>query len=186
MTTTTTPLTILGLSGSLRAASYNTALLRAAGQLLPPDARFVLHDLSDVPLYNPDHAKSPAVERLEQAILTADALLIASPEYNYGMTGVLKNAIDAASRPAYASVFAGKPVALIGATGSLVGTARAQAQLKNVMLGMLAEVFPWPEVLVSSASTRFTDGELTDEKTREVLATMLAAFVTWIRRSRPA
>ncbi|MGF1469099.1 MAG: NADPH-dependent FMN reductase [Sandaracinaceae bacterium] len=179
------PLEILGLAGSLRRASANRALLRAASSLLPDGARLQIAEIGDLPLYNTDlTADGPVaeVERLEARIDAADAVLIATPEYNYGVPGVLKNALDWASRPAYQSVFAGKPVAIIGASGSAVGTARAQGQLKQVLLGMVAEPFPYPEVLVSRAGQRFQDGELADGDTEERLRTMLEAFVAWVRR----
>lgn len=176
---------ILGLSGSLRAASFNTGLLRAAGDLLPDGAELIVHDYSDVPLFNADlmaesGAPEPA-ERLKQAIGGADAVLIATPEYNYGIPGPLKNAIDWASRPAYRSVFAGKPVAIFGASPGATGTARAQGQLKQVLLGMVAEVFPYPEVLVGSASSRLEGDTITDEQTRELVQKFLGAFVDWAR-----
>jgi len=179
-------LRILAISGSLRAASRNTALLRAAAGLVPDGVELALNDISEIPLYNDDAPPSEAVAALDAAIRDADGVLIATPEYNYGIPGVLKNAIDQASRPAYRSAFAHKPVAIVGAAGSTVGTARAQAHLKTVMLGMLAEVFPYPEFLLTRAHQRFdAEGRLTDEKTREILAALLEGFAEFIRRRAP-
>ncbi len=182
-----TPLTILGIAGSLRRASFNRALLEAARELMPPGVVFEVAEIGDLPLYDADLAeggKPPPVARLEEQIAQADAVLIATPEYNYGIPGVLKNALDWASRPAFRSVFAGKPVAIVGASGGAVGTARAQGQLKQVLLGMVAEVFPYPEVLVARAQERFEEGKLTDEPTREAVRQILGAFVTYLRRRR--
>ncbi len=176
---------LLGISGSLRAASYNTALLEAARAVLAQTGvELEIARIDDLPLYNSDLGDVAAAERLKQQIAACDGLLIATPEYNYGIPGPLKNAIDWASRPAYHSAFRGKPVGLMGATGSLVGTARAQAHLKQVMLGMLAHPFPWAELLVSKASTRFVGGELVDEETRALLGQYLEAFVLFVERMR--
>ena len=110
-------------------------------------------------------------------------MLIATPEYNFGPPGPLKNAIDWASRPAYRSVFRDKPVGVIGASGSVVGTARAQGQLKQVLLGMASQVFPYPELLVGNAAQRFDErGQLTDDETRQRLTAYLRDFVAWVRR----
>lgn len=177
-------LRILGLSGSLRRGSLNTRLLRSASRLTPPGVGLDVYDYAEVPLFNSDlmvdGALPPAVVSLNDAIRGANAVLIATPEYNYGIPGPLKNALDWASRPAYQSVFAGKPTAILGASPGVVGTARAQGQLKQVLLGMVAEVFPYPEVLVGSASARFDDeGSIVDEATVELLTRFVAAFVQW-------
>lgn len=174
---------IVGISGSLRKGSYNTALLRAAAELVPAGTTLTIASLRDIPLYDADldvEGGPPPVQELKRAVAECDGLLLATPEYNYGVSGVLKNAIDWVSRPAYKSVLAGKPVALIGASPGATGTARAHGQLKQVMLGTLSEVFPHPEVLVGGAKGRFSDGELTDEGTRKILSGMLEAFVAWI------
>ena len=128
---------ILGISGSLRERSYNTALLRAAAELVPPDAEIELFDLAAIPLYNDDveSAGDPApVAELRAAVAEADALLLATPEYNRGTSGVLKNAIDWLSRPALASVLRWKPVAIMGASSGRGGTRRAQQQVRDALL----------------------------------------------------
>jgi chromate reductase len=158
---------ILGISGSLRERSYNTALLRAAAELAPPDAEVELFDLAAIPLYNDDveAAGDPAaVVDLRAAVAEADALLLATPEYNRGTSGVLKNAIDWLSRPALASVLRWKPVAIMGASSGRGGTRRAQQQVRDALLFPGAVVLEEPEVAVPMAWERFDpDLRLTDE-----------------------
>jgi len=176
---------LIGISGSLRRGSLNTALLEAASELVRDDATLTPVSIADVPLYNADldvDGGPEVVRQLKARIETADGLLIATPEYNYSVPGVLKNAIDWISRPAFKSVLVGKPVAIIGASPGSVGTARAQAELRNVLYGTLAEVFPHPEVLVGQARERFTDGRLADEATRKLLEQMLERYVAWLKR----
>jgi chromate reductase len=179
---------LLAIPGSLRRASFNRALLVAAGELVPEGSTLAIEDLREIPLYDgdlDDDAHRPAsVQALKQRITQADAVLIATPEYNYGIPGVLKNAIDWASRPGYRSPFRDKPVAIVSASPSAVGGARAQGQLKQVLLGMAAEVFPYPEFLVGGAHGKLVDGRLTDESTRTHLRDMLAALVRWVERQR--
>ena len=149
---------ILGISGSLRERSYNTALLRAAAELAPPDAEIELFDLVAIPLYNDDveSAGDPApVAELRAAVAEADALLLATPEYNRGTSGVLKNAIDWLSRPALASVLRWKPVAIMGASSGRGGTRRAQQQVRDALLFPGAIVLEQPEVAVPIAWERF-------------------------------
>ena len=172
---------LLALSGSLRAASSNTALLATLAELAPTGVTVTLHPIGDLPLYNDDlsgDALAP-VERLKAAIAAAHGLVIATPEYNYGIPGPLKNALDWASRPGYRSVFVGKPTGIIGASGGGSGAIRAQGQLKQVMLGMLAQVFPWPEVAVTHAGGKIADGRVTDASTREHLERFVTAFAAW-------
>jgi chromate reductase len=171
---------ILALSGSLRGASTNTALLHAAAQLAPDGVEFVFHDYRDVPLYNGDDPVHPAVTALREAITAADAVLIATPEFNHGLPGVLKNALDHASRPAYQSPFRDKPVGVLSASASFVGGARAQQVMKIVLLGMAARVFPWPELLVGGAHAKFMDGELVDETTRGFLKAYVDGFAGFV------
>ncbi|MEM7448110.1 MAG: NAD(P)H-dependent oxidoreductase [Myxococcota bacterium] len=182
----TTEKTILALSGSLRAKSFNRAALQACAELTPRGFQIEIASIGALPLYNSDLDSEDGlrpVEQFRKAITEADAVLIATPEYNYGIPGVLKNALDWASRPAYASPFQLKPVAILGATQSSVGTARAQGHLKNVLLGMVAALFPYPEVLIASAHKRFDKNlVLTDEDTRNVLSRMLFAYSKWIDR----
>ena len=176
---------LVGISGSLREGSVNTALLRAAAELVPDGAALEVVSIADVPLYNGDldvDGGPESVQTLKARIEKADGLVIATPEYNYGVPGVLKNAIDWVSRPAFKSVLVGKPVAIMGASPGPAGTARAQPELRNVLYGTLAEVFPQREVLVGQAGQRFRDGRLEDEATRKVVADMLDRFVARIRQ----
>jgi len=172
---------ILGIAGSLRQGSYNRALLRAARELLPEGAELVEHDLRDLPLYDGDveAAGDPqAVVAFKDAIRAADALLIATPEYNRGVPGVLKNAIDWASRPPLASPLARKPVAIMGASTGLGGTARAQEQLRAALEFPGALVLEEPHVRVPEAFLRFDEsGELADDGARAELGDLLDALV---------
>jgi chromate reductase, NAD(P)H dehydrogenase (quinone) len=180
------PLSVLGLAGSLRAGSYNRTLLEAAGEVAPSGLRLVVHDLADLPLYNGDldteDLRPEPVVRLKAAVAEADALLIATPEYNHGVPGVLHNALDWASRPARRSPLAGKPVGVMGASSGVVGTARAQEQLKLLLLSTLALPLPYPGVLVGRAAEKFEGGRLTDEPTRAFLAEYLRQLEAWARR----
>jgi chromate reductase, NAD(P)H dehydrogenase (quinone) len=173
---------LLGIAGSHREGSYNRGLLRAARELAPEGVELVEFDVSGLPFYDGDleAAGDPEpVTELKEAIRDADALVIATPEYNRGLPGVLKNAIDWASRPALASPLAGKPVALMGASTGLGGTARAQQQLRDALEFPGAIVLQQPEVLVSEAYLRFDEhGELVDEPTREEIAALLAELTT--------
>ena len=180
------PLTILGIAGSLRRGSYNRGLIRAAIQLAPAGTEVVSHDLGDLPLYNADveaQGDPQPVARLKRAIAAADALLIATPEYNHCVPGVLKNAIDWASRPARNSVLTGKSVAIIGASTGGGGTARAQAHLRDGLAYTNGLVLPLPEVLVSSAAAKFdAESNLTDAGTRDEVRDLLKALAAWVRR----
>jgi len=180
---------ILGISGSLREGSYNTALLRAAAELLPPGVEIEEFDLSPIPLYNGDVEATgdPApAAALRAAVREADALLLATPEYNRGTSGVLKNAIDWLSRPALASVLRWKPVAVIGASSGRGGTRRAQQQVREALIFPGAVVLEEPEVAVPLAWERFDPaGELTDERMREALAELIEALVETAEARRP-
>jgi chromate reductase, NAD(P)H dehydrogenase (quinone) len=172
---------ILGIAGSLRESSYNRALLRAARELLPEGVELVEHDLRDLPFYDGDveAAGDPdSVVAFKEAIREADALLIATPEYNRGVPGVLKNAIDWASRPPLGSPLTGKPVAIMGASTGRGGTARAQEQLRSALEFSRANVLEQPEVLVPEAFMRFDEqGELVDGGVRAELAELLDTLV---------
>jgi len=172
---------ILGIAGSLREGSYNRSLLRAARELLPAGVELVEHDIATLPFYDGDveAAGDPeAVVRFKQAIRDADALLIATPEYNRGVPGVLKNAIDWASRPPLGSPLTGKPVALVGASTSRGGTARAQEQLRAALEFSRADVLEQPEVFVPEAFMRFDErGELADSGIRAELAELIDTLV---------
>ncbi|HLG92534.1 MAG TPA: NADPH-dependent FMN reductase [Acidimicrobiales bacterium] len=181
---------ILGISGSLRKGSYNTALLRVAQRLVPDGVELRIYDgLGEVPLYNEDvraQGEPEPVQRLRRAILEADAVLIATPEYNWSVPGVLQNAIDWVSRPAGQSAFRGKPVAIMGASTSVAGTLRAQLQLRQVLRSVDAFTVPKPEVIVTQASNRFdAEGNLTDETARELIVTLLKSLVAWAHRLNP-
>ena len=180
-----TRLEVLALSGSLRKASFNTALAQAARELAPGNMDIRLRTLEDIPVYNDDVRAEgyPApVQALREEIAGADAVLIATPEYNYSIPGVLKNAIDWASRPPD-QPFEGKPVAIMGASPGRIGTARAQYHLRQCFVFLDSRVMNRPEVMVGGAHQHFDDdGRLTDESTREHVTKMLAAFDAWIRR----
>ncbi|MGH1347682.1 MAG: NADPH-dependent FMN reductase [Nannocystales bacterium] len=175
---------IATIAGSLRKASINRGLLSACRDVAPEGVTFQALSIGELPHYDGDLAAAGdpgPVAVFKAAIAAADGLLIATPEYNYSVPGVLKNALDWASRPAYRSVFAGKKTAMLGASYSVVGTARAQAHLKGIMLGMAAPVFAYPEVLVGAAKEKFdAAGNLTDPSTCEHLAGFVAAFATWV------
>lgn len=179
---TNSTITILGIAGSLRAASFNKAALRAAGQLLPSGVRLIEADISELPLYNEDlraNGFPPAVERFRQQILEADAILFATPEYNYSIPGVLKNAIDWASRPPE-QPFAGKPAAIMGASPGAIGTARAQYHLRQVGVFLDLKFINKPEVMIGTAMERFdAQGNLTHEPTREFIGKMLVELRDW-------
>lgn len=180
------PLTFLGIAGSLRSGSFNRGLIRAAVELAPPGVRVLPFDLIDLPLFNADveaEGDPEPVARFKAAIAGADGLLVATPEYNHCVPGVLKNAIDWASRPAQASVLSGRPVALMGATTGRGGTARAQAQLRDGLTYTNGYVLPLPEVLVPLAEAKFdAQSNLTDLDTRTQVVDLLKAFAAWTRR----
>lgn len=179
-------LRVAGFAGSLRAASYNRALLRAAQELAPDELEIEILEIGGIPVFNADveaEGDPPAVAAFKRAVGPADGLLIATPEYNLGVPGVTKNVIDWASRPPRGSVLDGKPVALMGATPGMGGTARGQSQLRQAFVFTNSYAMPQPEVLVRRASELFdSDGRLTDEGTREHLVKFLTAFAAWIRR----
>jgi chromate reductase len=174
---------ILGISGSLRRASFNTVLLHAAQELLPAGVTLAIHDLHGLPLFDQDVEEQgdPApVATLKDAVAQADALLLACPEYNGGITGVLKNAIDWISRPGIArssAPLAGKRACIVGASPGATGTVRAQDQLRLVLRRAGAVVEPQGEVLVFQAHTKIADDRLADERTRELLARHLQNFL---------
>lgn len=180
------PLRVLGFAGSLRQASYNRALLRAARELAPEGMEIEIFDIAGIPLYNEDveSAGTPAaVEEFRAAIRAADAILVAVPEYNHGVPGVLKNAIDWASRPPRQSALAGKPAALLGASPGQTGTARAQTQLRASFVFTDTPALPQPEVLVFRAHEKFdAEGRLTDEATRVWVGKLLEALRDWATR----
>jgi chromate reductase len=188
MTRSQGPLTFLGIAGSLRRGSYNRGLIRAAVEVAPEGTTVVPFDLSDLPMFNADieaEGDPAAVAAFKRAISAADALLIATPEYNHCVPGLLKNAIGWASRPARRSVLTGKPVAIMGATPGSGGTARAQAHLRDGLAYTNGYVLPVPEVLVPLAAAKFdAEGNLTDAETREAVRDLLVSLAAWTRRLR--
>ncbi|HLX34966.1 MAG TPA: NADPH-dependent FMN reductase [Candidatus Limnocylindrales bacterium] len=181
-------LTVLGIAGSLRRASFNRGLIRSAVELVPPGVRIVSHPLDELPMFNADIealGDPGGVRAFKQAIASADALLIATPEYNRCVPGVLKNAIDWASRPARQSVLTNKPIAIMGATTGGGGTARAQAHLRDGLGYTNGLVLPQPEVLVPFAASRFDgDGNLHDAETEDAISELLVALAAWVRQLR--
>ena len=177
---------LLGISGSLRKNSFNTALLRAAQELAPAGMSIGAADISTLPLYNEDVREKgyPApVQVLRDQIKAADAVLIATPEYNYSIPGVLKNAIDWASRPPE-QPFDGKIVGIVGASPGRLGTARAQYHLRQCFVFLNAAVLNRPEVMVGGAAQVFKDGKLVDAPTRQFVADLLAALAVAVGRQR--
>lgn len=181
-------LRVVGIAGSLRQASYNRALLCAAQQLAPASLRIHIEALDDVPIFNADlDGPSPpeGVARLRHAVHRADALLLVTPEYNHGVPGVMKNAIDWLSQPLRQSVLDGKPTALMGASTGFAGTARGQAQLRQAFVLTNTPAMLRPEVLVGRAQDKFDGtGRLTDEGTRLFVASFLEQFAAWIRQQQ--
>lgn len=181
-----TDVRILGVAGSLRRGSLNRALLGAAIKLAPAGLTIDAFDLADVPLYNGDveAAGDPAgVIAFKSAIRAADAVLFVTPEYNHGVPGVMKNAVDWASRPARDAALNGKPVGIIGASPGQVGTARGQSQLRQAFEFTNSFCMPQPEILVFRATEKFdANGDLTDAKTAEFLGKYLEALRVWTLR----
>jgi chromate reductase, NAD(P)H dehydrogenase (quinone) len=177
------PIRVLGLSGSLRQASYNTALLRAAQDLAPEGTTIEIYDLSSIPMYNDDVRLAgypDEVARFRDAIRDADAVLIATPEYNRSVPGVLKNAIDWASRRPD-QPFAGKPLAIVGASNGALGAAFANHHLRQIFVFMDARMVNGPEVMVGGARDKFdAAGNLVDEATRSFVADHLAKLTTLV------
>ncbi len=176
------PTKILGISGSLRKKSYNTALLQAAAEILPPGMSLESYDLAPLPMYNPDFEKPfpDPVTDFRSRIAAADAILFATPEYNSSISPSLKNAIDWASRPPNKPLDR-KPVAIMGVTTGNFGTVRAQLQLRQILTHVGALPLAKPEVLVARAEQVFdTEGRLVDESARGFLRDLLVALGKWI------
>jgi chromate reductase len=181
-----TELRILGVAGSLRKASYNRALLRAAQELAPDAAHVEIFDLDGIPLYSGDVEAEglPArVVEFKQAIAAADALLISTPEYNHGVPGVLKNAIDWASRPSGQSPLADKPTGIVGASPGMGGTVRCQGQLRQTLKALNCHALDQPEYLLPHCNDKFDgNGKLIDAASRDRLRQYLDALRDWTRR----
>jgi chromate reductase, NAD(P)H dehydrogenase (quinone) len=176
---------LFGISGSLRAGSYNSALLRAAGDVLPSGVSLEIGSIADIPLYNDDvreQGDPESVLRFKEGIEQADALLIATPEYNYSIPGVLKNALDWASRPPKTCVLRGKPLGIMGCSSGDSGTVRGQLALRQMFVFTDSRAMLQPELRVPRAGEVFdASGLLIDEELRERLGLFLRALVEWAR-----
>jgi chromate reductase, NAD(P)H dehydrogenase (quinone) len=180
-------LSLVGVSGSLRAASYNTALLRSLPELAPAGITFTMHSIGEIPIYNGDVETAAGlpepVVRLRRAIRQSDGLVIATPEYNHGIPGGLKNAIDWWSRPPEPHGLFGIPTAILGASDGTIGTTRAQAALRQTLATLNSPTMPFPQVLVGLAQNKIDgDGKLVHELTREFIRSWLVAVERWMRR----
>lgn len=179
------PVRILGIAGSLRRDSYNRATLRAATELCADGAAIETFELDGIPGFNQDDEQNPPakVVELKKLVREVNAILFVTPEYNYSVPGVLKNAIDWASRPYGDSAWSGKPAAIMGASVGAIGTARAQYHLRQMMVFL--NMFPvnQPEVMIGNASERFdAQGNLTDDATKQLIRQLLQNLVEWTRR----
>lgn len=188
----TSPVKILGMSGSLRKGSYNTAALRAAGELLPEGMTLETIGLGDLPHYDDDvrlKAYPPVVQHFRDRIAAADAVLFVTPEYNYSVSGVLKNAIDWASRPPDQPLL-WKPCAMISASGSLLGGVRAQYHLRHMLVSTNSFAVNQPQVYITEAPKKFdAEGKLTDQSTRDFIRALLVelkSFTLRLRAGAPA
>ncbi len=179
---------IIGICGSLRQKSINHFALEAAAKAMPAGMTLRILSIKDIPMYNQDVQSAgfpAAVQSLAQDILKADGVLIASPEYNFSYTGVLKNALDWWSRMDPAP-FKHKPVAILSATGGPLGGARCQYDLRKVLGGLEALVLQRPEIFIGMAQNKFgADGQLNDEATVKMLETQMQAFQAWIQKLAP-
>jgi len=180
-------ITILGIAGSLRKDSYNKGALRAAQQLCPDGARLEIYDIAGLPLFNQDEERNPTakVTEFKQKIRAADAILFCTPEYNYGVPGVMKNALDVASRPYGDNAWSGKPVALMSAAMGVAGGIRAQYQVRQCFVFLNMEAVVQPEVAIASAPQRFDEkGNLTDETSKKMIRQLLENLIAKARLLR--
>lgn len=183
---------LLGFAGSLRKESYNRSALRAAVNLMPQGAKLDTFELGDIPPFNEDHEQEAphAVRMFKRAIKDADAILIVTPEYNYSVPGVLKNAIDWASRPYGDNAWDGKPVGMMGASIGMLGTSRAQYHLRQMFVFLNMFPLNQPEVMIPYAENKFdSEGHLTDEVTTQKIRELLKALVEWtetVEKAKPA
>jgi chromate reductase len=180
-------LKVLGFAGSLRTGSYNKALLHAATNFIPEDVNLEIFDIDGIPAFNQDiESDMPnKVKDFKFKIREADAILIATPEYNYSVPGVLKNAIDWASRPYGDNPFDGKPVAIMSASIGMLGGARAQYHLRQIFVFLNMFPINGPEVIVPFAQDKFdAHGKLIDENTQKFLRQLLQNLANWTRRLR--
>jgi chromate reductase len=180
---------ILGIAGSIRRGSYNQAALRAAKLLVPEGAEIDIFDLHEIPMFNQDNEQNPPapVVELKKRIRIADAVLMVTPEYNYSVPALLKNAIDWASRPHADNAWSGKPAAIMGAAPGGIGTARAQYHLRQIFVYLNLFAINEPEVMITDAANRFdAEGNLTHEPTKQFIRDLLISLVEWTRRISPA
>jgi chromate reductase len=175
---------LLAITGALRKDSWNTQLLRAVKELAPPEMAIEIVTLHGVPLYDGDeedkHGVPASVKALQDKVREADGVIIATPEYNFSVPGVLKNGLDWMSRSG--NPFKWKRVGVMGASEGPVGTARSQYHLRQNLVGLEAITMPKPEIFVALADKKFTNGKLTDEATKKIIVTWLAAFKEWVKR----
>jgi chromate reductase len=179
------PIRILGIAGSLRRESYNRSALRAAAQFAPEGTTVEIFELDGIPGFNQDEERNPPakVAELKRKIREADAILFVTPEYNYSVPGVLKNAIDWASRPYGDSAWNGKPAAIMGASIGNIGTARAQYHLRQTMVFLNMFPLNQPEVMIGNAAERFdAQGNLADETTKDYIRKLLQSLIDWTGR----
>jgi len=179
------PVKVLGIAGSLRRGSYNRAALRAAQDLLPEGTTLEIFELDGIPVYNQDEELTPPpkVAELKARVRAADAVLIATPEYNYSVPGVLKNAIDWASRPYGDNAWDGKPVALMGASVGMLGTARAQYHLRQSFVFLKMNPVNVPEVLIANAASKFdANGNFIDGAGKALIGRLLRNLADWARK----
>ncbi|MCC6966784.1 MAG: NAD(P)H-dependent oxidoreductase [Nitrospira sp.] len=180
---------IAGIAGSLRKGSLNQSALRVAAKLAPKGSILDIVDLEGIPGFNEDLEEKfpPPAREFKAKVKAADAILIVTPEYNYSVPGVLKNAIDWASRPYGDSAWNAKPVAIMGASPGMLGTARAQYHLRQMFVFLNMFPLNQPEVMIANAAEKFDEqGNLTDAKTEQKIAELLEALVDWTRRLRKA
>ena len=175
---------LLAITGSLRKDSFNTQLLRAVKELAPPEMTIEIVTLHGVPLYDGDeedkHGVPASVKALQEKVKQADGIIISTPEYNFSVPGVLKNGLDWMSRSG--NPFKWKRVGVMGASEGAIGTARSQYHLRQNLVGLEAITMPKPEIFVALAPKKFAEGRLTDEATKKLIATWLAAFKDWVKR----
>ena len=178
-------LRILGISGSLRKGSFNSGALKAAVELCPGEAQIDIFDIAAIPPFNQDNDQDPpaVVRELKEKIIASDAVLFSTPEYNYSIPGVLKNAIDWASRPYGQSAWDGKPAAIMGASIGGIATARAQYDLRKMMVFLNMFPINRPEVMIGNCAAKFDEsGNLADEATRFIIKEMLENLIAWTRK----
>lgn len=175
---------LLAITGSLRKDSFNTQLLRAVKELAPTEMAIEIVTLHGVPLYDGDeedkHGVPASVKALQEKVKQADGVIISTPEYNFSFPGVLKNGLDWMSRSG--NPFKWKRVGVMGASEGAIGTARSQYHLRQNLVGLEAITMPKPEIFVALAPKKFAEGRLTDEATKKLIATWLAAFKDWVKR----